>query len=500
MTTYKDFTLADWQAKAASLKIENRAFINGKYVAAQEGQTFPCISPIDGKELTQIARCTSTDADLAVNAAKTAFQAGTFSQLAPAKRKQVLLNFAQLIEDNAEELALLESLDMGKPIRFSLAIDVKHAANSLRWTAEAIDKFYGELAPTAPNQLGLISYQPVGVVACIVPWNFPLLMACWKFAPALAMGNSVILKPSEKSSLTAIKIAGLATEAGIPAGVFNLLTGLGREVGKALALHNQVDAIAFTGSTATAKQLQIYAGQSNMKRVWLEAGGKSANIVFADAPDLTKAARAAAQAIAFNLGQVCTAGSRLLVENSIKEEFTLLVVEALARWQPSHPLDPNSVNGALVDEIQLNKVQSYLQLGQEEGAELIVGGKQPEIATGGYYLEPSVFSQVSNSSRLAQEEIFGPVLAIVGFDTQEEALSLANDSIYGLAAAVWTSNLSKAYLMAKGLEAGTVWVNNYDTSDMTVPFGGFKQSGIGRDKSLHAFSKYVELKTTWISL
>ena len=338
------------------------------------------------------------------------------------------------------------------------------------------------------------------MVAAIVPWNFPLMMACWKLGPALAAGNSVVLKPSEKSPLTAIRIAKLAIEAGIPAGVLNVLPGYGHTVGKALALHMDVDTLVFTGSTKVAKQLLIYAGESNMKRVWLEAGGKSPNIVFADAPDLQAAAESAAGAIAFNQGEVCTAGSRLLVERSIKDKFLPMVVDALKVWKAGNPLDPETNVGALVDHQQMNTVLSYIDAGHKDGATLVVGGKRTLEDTGGTYVEPTLFDGVTNSMRIAQEEIFGPVLSVITFETVEEAIAIANDSQYGLAAALWTADISKAHLTAKALRTGSVWVNQYDGGDMTAPFGGFKQSGNGRDKSLHAFNKYTELKATWIKL
>jgi 4-guanidinobutyraldehyde dehydrogenase / NAD-dependent aldehyde dehydrogenase len=483
-------TRADWEQRAKTLTIETRAFVHGQYRPAESGATFECISPVDG----------AADAEIAVRDARAAFDSGAWSRLAPAKRKQVMIRFAELIEQHGEELALLETLDMGKPISDSLSIDVASAANALRWSGEAIDKIYDEVAATSHDQLGLVTREPVGVVAAIVPWNFPLLMTCWKLGPALSTGNSVVLKPSEKSPLTAIRIAQLAIEAGIPAGVFNVLPGFGHTVGKALALHMDVDTLVFTGSTKIAKQLMIYAGESNMKRVWLEAGGKSPNIVFADAPDLQAAAEAAASAIAFNQGEVCTAGSRLLVENSIKDRFVPMVVEAIKAWKPGNPLDPATNVGALVDTTQLNNVLGYIQAGHDDGAKLVAGGKRVMEETGGTYVEPTIFDGVSNAMRIAKEEIFGPVLSVIGFDSEEEAVAIANDTVYGLAAAVWTSNLSRAHLVGKALRAGSVWINQYDGGDMTAPFGGFKQSGNGRDKSLHAFDKYTELKATWIKL
>ncbi|WP_095047960.1 aldehyde dehydrogenase [Pseudomonas sp. Irchel s3h9] len=496
MTTTRN----DWEQRFQSLTIEARAFINGEYRPAISGDTFECLSPVDGRFLASVASTDEADANLAVEVARQSFESGVWAKKAPAERKRILIRFADLILQNQEELALLETLDMGKPISDSMSIDIPATANAIRWSAEAIDKIYDEVAATPHDQLGLVTREPSGVVAAIVPWNFPLIMASWKFAPALAAGNSFILKPSEKSPLTAIRIAQLALDAGIPKGVFNVLPGFGHTVGKALALHMDVDVLAFTGSTAIAKQLMIYAGQSNMKRVWLEAGGKSPNVVFADAPDLRAAAQAAAGAIAFNQGEVCTAGSRLLVERSIREQFIPLLVEALQAWKPGHSLDPATTVGAVVDQRQLDNVLRYISIGREQGAELIAGGQRTLEETGGLYVQPALFDGVTNAMTIAQEEIFGPVLSLITFDTAEEALRIANDSIFGLAAGVWTSNLSKAHTFARGLRAGSVWVNQYDGGDMTAPFGGFKQSGNGRDKSLHAFDKYTELKATWIKL
>jgi 4-guanidinobutyraldehyde dehydrogenase/NAD-dependent aldehyde dehydrogenase len=493
-------TRADWEQRAKTLTIETRAFVHGEYRSAESGATLECISPVDGRLLGLVASCDQADAEVAVKDARATFESGVWSRLAPAKRKKVMIRFAELIEEHGQELALLETLDMGKPISDSLSIDVGSAANAIRWSGEAIDKVYDEVAATPHDQLGLVTREPVGVVAAIVPWNFPLLMSCWKLGPALATGNSVILKPSEKSPLTGIRIAQLAIEAGIPAGVFNVLPGFGHTVGKALALHMDVDTLVFTGSTKIAKQLMIYAGESNMKRVWLEAGGKSPNIVFADAPDLQAAAEAAASAIAFNQGEVCTAGSRLLVENSIKDKFVPMVVEAIKAWKPGNPLDPATNVGALVDTTQMNQVLNYIQAGHDDGAKLVAGGKRVMEETGGTYVEPTIFDGVNNAMRIAKEEIFGPVLSVIGFDDEADAVAIANDTIYGLAAGIWTSNLSRAHRVGRAVRAGSVWINQYDGGDMTAPFGGFKQSGNGRDKSLHAFDKYTEIKATWIKL
>ncbi|AZD72624.1 aldehyde dehydrogenase [Pseudomonas chlororaphis] len=491
---------SDWEQRFQSLTLEGRAFIDGQYCHAASAATFECISPVDGRFLANVASTDEADANRAVQVARQAFESGVWSRKAPAERKRVLIRFADLILEHQEELALLETLDMGKPIGDSLSIDVPATANAIRWSAEAIDKIYDEVAATPHDQLGLVTREASGVVAAIVPWNFPLIMASWKFAPALAAGNSFILKPSEKSPLTAIRIAQLALDAGIPKGVFNVLPGYGHTVGKALALHMDVDVLAFTGSTAVGKQLLVYSGQSNMKRVWLEAGGKSPNVVFADAPDLRAAAEAAASAIAFNQGEVCTAGSRLLVERSIRDQFIPLLVDAIKAWKPGHALDPETRVGALVDQRQLDNVLRYIGIGKEQGGQLLAGGARTLESTGGLYVEPTIFDGVANAMTIAREEIFGPVLSVISFDTEEEALTIANDSIFGLAAGVWTSNLSRAHRFARGLRAGSVWVNQYDGGDMTAPFGGFKQSGNGRDKSLHAFDKYTELKATWIKL
>lgn len=489
-----------WTTKAAELKFEGRAFVDGTYRAAESGATFDCISPIDRRVLVSVASCDVQDADSAVQSARKAFESGVWSMLAPSERKATLLKFADLIEAAGEELALLETLDMGKPISCSYEDDLSGTLRAIRWTAEAIDKVFDELAPTPHNQLGMVTREPIGVVAAIVPWNFPMLMAAWKFAPALATGNSFILKPSEKSPLSAIKLGELAKQAGVPDGVFNVLPGYGHTVGQALAKHMDVDTLAFTGSTGVAKKLMVFSGESNMKRVWAEAGGKSPNVVFADAPDLDEAASAAASAICYNQGEVCTAGSRLLVEESIADVFMEKVRQHMSNWKPSNPLDPETNMGAIVDDAQLNRICSYIEKGKEQGAQLTVGGSKPASMSNGCFVEPTLFEGVSNTMSIAEEEIFGPVLSVIRFNDEAQALEIANDSIYGLAAAVWTSNLSRAHRFARGLRAGSVWVNQYDGGDMTAPFGGFKQSGNGRDKSLHALDKYCELKATWIKL
>ncbi|MCX7742896.1 MAG: aldehyde dehydrogenase [Tepidimonas sp.] len=479
---------------------DGRAFIDGQRVGAREGQTYAKHSPVDGRLLGDVARCGAADIDAAVAAARAAFADGRWARQAPAARKRVLVRLAELLLQHADELALLETLDMGKPIRYARSVDVASAANCVRWYGEAIDKVYDEIAPTPRTALALITREPLGVVGAIVPWNYPLLMACWKVAPALAAGNSVVLKPSEKSPYSALRLAELALQAGLPPGVLNVVPGFGPEAGSALALHMDVDGIAFTGSTRVGKQIHVMAGQSNLKRAWTELGGKSPNLVFADCPDLERAVQAAVGSVMFNQGESCNAPSRLFVEASIKDAFVERALALLPRYQPADPRQPSTVMGAIVDRIQLDTVLRYIEQGQAEGARLLAGGQAVQPVPGGYYVQPTVFDGVRNDMTIAREEIFGPVLSIIPFTDAAEAVRQANDSIYGLQAAVWTRDLNKAHAVARALRAGTVHVNQYDEDDITVPFGGFRQSGIGRDKSLHALDKYTELKTTWIRL
>ena len=493
-------TDVNWHERARGLAPECRAFIDGRYVGAASGATFDCVSPTDGRTIAKVASTDAADVDVAVAAARRAFERGSWSRQSPRERKRVLLRFAELLLEHRDELALLETLDMGKPISDSLAVDIPSSARCIAWYAEAIDKIYDEVAPTGHDALALITREPIGVVAAIVPWNFPLIMAAWKIGPALAAGNSFILKPSEKSPLTAIRIGELAARAGIPDGVFNVLPGFGHTAGQALALHMDVDCIAFTGSTRTGKLMLEYSGRSNMKRVWLECGGKSPNIILADCPDLDRAAAAAASAIFFNQGEMCSAGSRLIVEAPVCDAVLERVVAAARSLLPGDPLDPATRLGAIVDAVQLDTVMGYIDAGRGEGARLLAGGNRARPGSGGCYVEPTVFSEVAPGMKIAREEIFGPVLAAISVADAEEAVQVGNSVIYGLAAAVWTRDLTRAHRMARALRSGMVYVNCYDADDITVPFGGFKQSGTGRDKSLHAFDKYTELKTTWIDL
>ena len=495
-----EITHDEWRRRAAELKIEGRAFIGDAYADSDGGETFACVNPADGRTLAQVARCREADAKLAVANARRAFNEGEWSQASPQRRKKVLQNLARLIGESTEELALLETLDMGKPIINSIQSDLPGSVKCVEWHAESVDKIYDEIAPTSADSIGMMTREPIGVVAAIVPWNFPLLMAAWKFAPALAAGNSVILKPSEKSPLSAIRIAKLFGEAGLPPGVLQVLPGFGNEVGAALALDMDVDCIAFTGSGNTGKKLLEFAGQSNMKRVYIEAGGKTPNIVFADCTDPDAVAQTAADAIFYDQGEVCNAGSRLMVESKIKDEFLEKVIAAAGRIKLGDPLNPETTMGAIVDEIQLNRVMGYIQAGKEEGASLALGGSRKNAESGGFFIEPTIFDRVQNQMKIAREEIFGPVLSVIEFDGADEAVKIANDTSYGLAAAIWTRDLTKAHRTAKRLRVGSVWINNWDGGDMTMAFGGFKQSGNGRDKSLHALDKYTEVKSTWIKI
>jgi len=490
----------NWHQRAAVLRIDGRCFIDGQRRAAASGATFDCVSPIDGRVLGAVARGAAADVDAAVTGARTAFDDGRWAHQAPAQRKRVLQRFAEGILAVREELALLETLDMGKPIRYSLSVDVPSTARCIAWYAEAVDKVYDEIAPTGRNALALITREPVGVVGAIVPWNYPMIMAAWKLGPALAAGNSVVLKPSEKSPLTALRLAELALDAGLPPGVFNVVPGYGAEAGEALALHMDVDAIAFTGSTRTGRRMLEYAGRSNLKRVYNELGGKSAFLVFPDFADLQRAAQTVADSMFFNQGESCNAPSRVLVHESIADDFVAAVVAQAPQYAPADPLDAATVMGALVDSTQMGTVLGYIQAGRDEGARCVAGGRQARSETGGCYVEPTVFDGVTPAMKIAREEIFGPVLGITRFGSEEEAVQLANASAYGLQASVWSDNLNRAHRVARALRAGTVHVNQYDEDDITVPFGGVKQSGNGRDKSLHAFDKYTDLKTTWLRI
>lgn len=493
-------THAEIKEHVAKIRFRNQAFINGRYVNAQSGKTFDCINPATGQVLTQIAACDKADVDLAVNAARKAFDSGVWSHQSPQERKKILLAFAALLEKNQLELALLDTLDVGKPIHNSFTGDVPSAIDCVRWFAESIDKIYDQVAPTDINTLAMITREPLGVIGAVVPWNFPLYLACARIAPALAMGNSIIVKPAEQSPLSAIYIAELATQAGIPDGVLNVLPGFGETAGMALGLHTDVDGITFTGSTEVGKLFLKYSAESNMKRISLECGGKSPNIVMADYEDLDKAAKAAARGVFYNQGQVCCATTRLLIAESIQDKFLEKLNLYKEKFQPGDPLNPQSTAGAIVDNTQLQRVLKYIAQGKTEGAQLAFGGNRKLENTGGFFVEPTVFINVKNNMVIAKEEIFGPVLATITFKNVAEAIKIANATTYGLAASLWTRDINLAHKTARALRAGVVSVNCIDSGDHTTPFGGYKQSGIGREASLHGLSFYTELKTTWIDL
>lgn len=495
-----EFNTAYWHAKAAQLTPKSQTFIDGQFVDAASGRTFQSISPIDGRILADVACCGEVDVDNAVAAARRAFEDGRWADRPPAERKKVLQAFANLIRANGHELALLETLDMGKPIGNSLSVDVRAVSTCFDWYGEAIDKIYDEIAPTPKESVALISREPLGVVAAVVPWNFPMLMASWKVAPALAAGNSVVLKPAEQSSLTALRLAELAVEAGVPPGVFNVVTGMGPETGRALGLHMDVDGIFFTGSTQVGKYFMEYSAQSNLKKLGLELGGKSPNIILESYRDTAHAARASANAAFFNQGEMCTCPSRLVVEKSVHEEVVEVLKKTAANFVPGDPLDPATTMGAMVDERHTSRVMSFVDVAREDGATIATGGQRARVDTGGCYIEPTIFDNVHNKMEVAQQEIFGPMLCVIPVENVDEAIAVANDTCFGLAAAVWTDDLTTAHKVSSSVRAGLVYVNCYDADDITVPFGGYKQSGIGRDKSLHALEKYSELKTTWINV
>ncbi|WP_108249095.1 aldehyde dehydrogenase [Planctomonas deserti] len=491
-------TLTHWQQLARNVEPRRHAFIDGAFVDAADGDEFDTVNPANGLVLARVARGRAVDVDRAVAAARRAFESGAWSRSAPAHRKSVLLALADRIREHADELALLDTLDGGKLISDTSTIDIPGSAAILQWYAEAVDKLYGEVAPTAAGDLAIVTREPLGVIGAVVPWNYPLEMAIWKLAPALAAGNSVVLKPAEESPLSALRLAELAAEAGLPDGVLNVVPGYGEEAGRALGEHPDVDAIAFTGSTAVGKMFLSYAGASNMKQVWLECGGKSANLVFADAADLDRVADRAVAGIYACSGQVCSANSRLLVEESVADDLMTRIAERVTALRVGDPLDPASTMGPLISERQLDRVLGYVDVGRAE-ATLAFGGSRLLEESGGYYVQPTAFIEVAPDATLAREEVFGPLLAVTAFRTEREAVALANASEYGLAASIFTDSLSRAQRVAPALHVGTVSVNTVDALDVTTPFGGVKQSGYGRDLSLHALDKFTALKTTWFA-
>ena len=489
-------TRKDWEQLATATRPEGRAFIDGKLVGARDGRVFEDISPVNGKVVAEVARCGPADVDVAVTSARAAFDEGSWRRTDPATRKRVMHRFAQLIRDDIDRLSILETLDVGKPILNSVNVDVTFAADCIAYYAEFADKLYDEVAPTAPHELALVRREPLGVVAAVVPWNYPLIISAWKLGPALLAGNSVILKPAEQSPLTAIRLGELGREAGLPPGVLNVVTGYGEEAGKPLALHGDVDMVSFTGSTEVGKLMLRYSGESNMKRVALECGGKSPHVVMRDA-DIEAAASGIAWGIYYNAGETCHAGSRVIVHESVKDKLIEEIAKVAATIPLGHPFEPATQMGALIDRGHMQRVLGYIDSGISQGACVALGGKRTFEEFGGYYVEATHLDGVHADMRVSREEIFGPVLTVTTFANEAEAVRLANDTIYGLAAAVWTSDMNVSHRLSGALKAGTVWVNTFDRSSLATPFGGFKQSGFGRDRSYHAIDKYADLKTIW---
>jgi len=486
-----------WQQQAETLSIDGRAVIDGERRDSASGERFTSINPATGSALAEVSLCSSEDVDRAVASGRRSFESGAWSRADAEQRKGALLRLAELMESRASELALLESLDMGKPVSQSSGVDVPGAIATFRWYAELADKLVDEIPATPQGSVALVTKEPLGVVGAIVPWNYPLEIAAWKLAPALAVGNSVVLKPAAESSLTALLLGELALEAGLPAGVLNVVPGPGALVGEALGLHPDVDALAFTGSTAVSKLLLGYAARSNMKRLSLEAGGKSSNLIFADTADLELAAEKAAFGVFYNQGEVCSSNSRILVERSIYGEFVEAFARAAGAYEPGDPLDPASGNGALVNEQHAGRVEEAIALGIADGT-LIRGGQRLRFGTSTAFIQPTIIGDLPNDHALQHTEVFGPLAVVTAFDSEDEAIQLANNTVYGLAASVWTSNLARAHRVSSRLTAGTVSVNTVDALGLTTPFGGFRQSGFGRDLSAHAIDNYVGLKTTWI--
>ncbi|MGE0004312.1 MAG: aldehyde dehydrogenase [Parvibaculaceae bacterium] len=493
-------TRDEYKSLADSLPLPANAHIDGRSRAAHSGETFDTVNPATGQVIARIASCGKADVDFAVGKARLAFESGVWSRAHPGERKRILRRLAKLIERDAHELAVLETLESGKPIHDVETIDIPEALHCLEWHAEAADKLYGQTSPSGDDVVSMIVRQPLGVVACVLPWNFPILMLAWKIGPALASGNCVIVKPAEQTNMSSLRIAELAREAGLPAGVLQVLTGPGEVTGRELGLHPDVDMVAFTGSTDVGRKFLEYSAKSNLKRIVLECGGKNPCIVLDDAEHLDAVAQHVTQAVFWNMGENCSSSSRLIVHEKIKDRLVEAVLHKLREWPLGDPLDPANRLGAIVSKDQFDRIMGYIKKGRAEGARLVAGGNAHKRGKG-YFIEPTVFDDVTPEMTIAREEIFGPVLSVIRIRTADEAVRVANDTQYGLAASIFTVNLGRAHRMARDVRAGTVTINCYGEGDVTTPFGGFKLSGFGgRDKSVHAHDQYTELKTIWADI
>ncbi len=489
----------EYKSLAASQIFPTAAYINGKAIATDT--TFDTINPATGETLTAISVCGQDEVNLAVEKAKEAFESGIWSKCHPSERKQILIKLCKLIKRNQHELAVLESLESGKPIAEVETVDIPEAIHCIQWHAELIDKIYDQVAPTGDDVLAMVVREAIGVVAAVVPWNFPLLMVAWKLGPALASGNSLIIKPAQETSMATLRLAELATEAGIPDGVLNVVTGSGSMVGRALGIHPDIDMITFTGSTAVGKAFLKYSGESNLKEVVLECGGKNPCVVMDDADDLDVVAQHVTNGVFWNMGENCSSNSRLIVHSDIKQALLEKIQYRTQQWRTGDPLDPSNNLGAIISEKHFHKIMGYIEQAKQEGANLVAGGNAFEVKGAGYFIEPTIFDGVNSDMRIAREEIFGPVLAVIEVNSSDSAIKAANDTEYGLTASVFSSNIKSAHRMARAIRAGTVTVNCFGEGDISTPFGGYKQSGFGgRDNSVHAHDQYTQLKTIWVDI
>ncbi len=494
-------SLNEYQALADSINLPKDAFIDGRFMPAKSGCRFDTVNPAKGQVLASIAACDEVDVDFAVSKAREAFNKGVWRKKTPNERKRILLKLSKLIRHHQHQLAILESIESGKPISECETIDVPETAHCIQWHAEATDKLYNQIAPTADQVMALVVREPMGVVAAVLPWNFPLMMAAWKLGPALSAGNSVILKPAEQTSMSTLFLAELALEAGVPAGVLSVVTGLGEQAGKALGLHPDIDMISFTGSTETGKRFLRYAAGSNLKEVVLECGGKSPMVVLEDADRFDAIAEHALNAVFWNMGENCSSNSRLIVHQNVKNKLLEKLLTKVRDWRTGDPLDPVNNLGAMVSREHFDKVMGYIESGKQQGATLLCGGESLDLGDGGLYIQPTIFDQVTEDMAIASDEIFGPVLSIITVSSTEEAVRVANNSCYGLAASLFTRDVIAAHVVARQIQAGTVTVNCFGEGDITTPFGGYKQSGFGgRDNSLQAHEQYTQSKTIWIDL